>query len=202
MPKRTLPKTSRKDQPSSRFNMVANQAMAGCSSNYPEAEKVLAFRERYKEVFMWVDNNTPKRTSLGVVGAIAKAVLWYGVEKIKPFCDALKNLQFTGLDDPAHVLYIWLMNQARYNTKDAYRRTVTAMRYFLDGRKIGVVYNGRLIVHKLYPATTDLFTWDETYTIMRRKGYQTCAGIIPTEERFAKTSIHDHRQNCIPATAN
>lgn len=118
------------------------------------------FKSAFLEVVKWVKTRTPK-SSAGLQAAIAKAVLWYGIDKIEPFCYALKNSAFNGKDDPVHVLYLYLSSQVKYNPRDVYRRTVTAIRYYVDGR-IMKDHKG------IYPAESDIFDWNPDYTRMIR----------------------------------
>jgi hypothetical protein len=152
-----------------RFDQVANQMLKGFTlRKLPDQETVEQFRQRYKDIIIWVEANSPTRFSVGVLGAICKAVLWYGKDRMLPFCEALKKGMFNGHGDPAHVLYLWLMGRNRFNTKDTYQRTVTAIRYFIDGREMLRIRNGseEPSFAKLDPAKTDIFTWDASFTRM------------------------------------
>jgi hypothetical protein len=153
-----------------RFNMIANQMVHGFGTRKQITnEEMEAFKERYREVIEWVDTHMPTKISVGVLGAIGKAVLWYGREKMEPFCKALRYGDFQGHGNPAHVLWLWLLGRARYNAKDAYRRTVTAIRYYCDGRQIVRTREGEQVRPNMEPAYSDLFEWDRSFTMMLRR---------------------------------
>jgi hypothetical protein len=150
-----------------RFEKIANQMMKGCNAQLLNRSKIApddvmeAFRERYKDVIAWVDEQMPPRINGGVMGVVGKAALWYGRDKVRGFCERLKRLEFTGPLDPCHCLWAWLLSAPGKDTTAAYRRAVSAMRAYIDGRDV----NSR---GSLTPCRDDIFEWDQTYTIMRR----------------------------------
>lgn len=149
-----------------RMEVIANSMIHGFGKKQISAEELSAFIERVRDTIEWVDENLPRMISVGVMGAIGKAVLWYGKEKMEPFCRAIKSGDFQGQFDPAHILYLYLMGRARYNPKEAYRKTVTAIRYYTTGRLLVRYRNGEPEKANIVPAETDLFEWDRLFTTM------------------------------------
>ncbi len=160
-----------------RRGLIANQMMKGQTmGRLPADQNVIdQFRERYKDVIEWVDAKLSTRASVGMLGAIGKAVLWYGKERMLPFCEALTHGRFSGYGDPAHILYLYCNTQSRLNTKNVYRKTVSAIRYFIAERKITRIRDGQQIQGTLHASLTDLFDWDSTFTkmIMRHNNQRT-----------------------------
>jgi len=99
----------------------------------------------------------PKEISTGACGAIGKAVLFYGKDRMENFCNAIKNCEFNGVDDPAHVLWLWLTRTSR-DTKDVYKRTAKAIRCYINCRKLSN--------RNFEPCKIDIFEWNEDYTEM------------------------------------
>jgi hypothetical protein len=90
------------------------------------------------------------RMPVAIIAAVAKAILWYGYEKIEPFCRRLRDVNFNEENDPAKALYIYMMKPA-YQKKDGqmYRKAVSAIRYEVDNRPC----------YKLFDAQEDFFPW-------------------------------------------
>lgn len=155
-----------------RFEMIANQMIYGMDARSEiDPIHIERFKETHKDLINWLDENMPRQTSLGVAGALGKAALWYGREKAEKFLLSLKNLTFEGPCDPAHVLYVWLMSRTRHDPKDAYKRTVTAFRYYAAGKELYRLRDGENRVGYIIPSKKDIFKWDKTLTKMlsRRK---------------------------------
>jgi hypothetical protein len=164
-----------------REQIIANQMIKGCNAkcynrNKAASEKdFLAFCEMHKAVIAWVDSNAPTRINAGVLGVIGKAALWHGRDKVKEFCDRIAKIEFKGEHDPCHELWQYLLRLKNgKNTTEVYRRAVTAMRAFLEGRDLSY----------LRPSSDDIFEWDQTYTHMRRARWRNQHGKA-WEERCA-----------------
>lgn len=149
--------------------MITNQILYGFGKRKAVPEEIFTtFQRRHSKLIEYLER-IPRHISVGVCGAIGKAILWYGHEKMAPFCEAISKGDFKGHNDPPHILYLWLMRRTKYQTKDVYKRTVTVIRAFVEGKKIGRMKDGQVVMPKLPPAETDLFEWDETYTLMIKK---------------------------------
>jgi len=163
------PKTDgrpRKSLTNERIEIIAGSMIHGFGKKQITTEELAAFVERVRDTIEWVDEHLPRMISMGVMGAVGKAVLWYGKEKMEPFCRALKSGHFQGQFDPAHILYLYLMGRVRYNPKEAYRKTVTAIRYYMTGRQLVRYRDGEPEKANIVPAETDLFEWDRLFTTM------------------------------------
>jgi len=141
--------------------MVANQMMKGPHYGRLRADKKQqqAFLRRHEDKIRWVLDKLPthKRASAAVPAVICKALIVHGVEKTETLCAALTKLKFQGPDDPAHLLWLYLLkNSARdEQTVQVYRKTVCAVRAYMEGRKID----------RITPIKTDIFEWDEDFTL-------------------------------------
>ncbi len=115
--------------------------------------EVAEFAAKWEHVIAWVKDNVPALRA-EVQAAIAKAYLWYGEEKIKPFCDRIANIQFDGDGDPAKALFVALQ-RAKVNRMNsvgvAYRKALAAIEADIEGRTI----------QKLQGASReqDIFVW-------------------------------------------
>ena len=142
-----------------RYDMITNQILYGFGKRKAVPEEIFtAFQRRHSKLIEYLER-IPRHISVGVCGAIGKAILWYGHEKMAPFCEAISKGDFN----------LWLMRRTKYQTKDVYKRTVTVIRAFVEGKKIGRMKDGQVVMPSLPPAETDLFEWDETYTLMVKK---------------------------------
>lgn len=124
-----------------------------------------SFQKLYKETIQYVENTIPKSVSAGVCGAVAKAILWYGKDKIAPFAEAFSKRNYQGINDPVHVLWEWLIRNGtgKRNIREIYRKTVTAIRAYLR--------NAPLDSSKLTPAIEDVFEWSNNYKTMSKPKY-------------------------------
>lgn len=126
------------------------------------------FFSKYRKVAEWVDENTP-RVSAGALGAIGKGILWYGLERMTPFCKSLKSGTFRGVGDPVHVLFLWLRGRAKPTANNAFRMAVSAIRAFLNDRDCTRDRGGvRRGVTTMHPAITDIFEWSSDFNKMNK----------------------------------
>lgn len=147
-----------------RFDSITNQMMKGCNGTIKmnnvagTDQEIEDFKRVYSDTITYIEESLPKDISVAVCGALGKAILWYGKEKMKPFVEAVAKRQFNGQGDPCLVLWEWLIRYNKRNqTEEIYRRTVTAIRYFLRDAKIK---------SHLKPAMDDLFEWECNYRVM------------------------------------
>jgi hypothetical protein len=159
------------NKPSRRFDMILRKIILGINkdSKFPNPEQVDVLKESYKDSIVWVDENIPrqlagKAVSIGVLGAITKGVICHGIEKMQPFCDALSKGNFDGVGDPAHILWLWLTGNHKYDCDEAYRKTIAAIRAYVSGKKLFRIRKGIKLNGTFAKARTDLFEWDSTYT--------------------------------------
>ncbi len=139
---------------------IAHMMMQGCNGpRIIPTELVEGFRERHFPLISYLKT---KGMPAGILAAIGKAILFYGEDKIKPFFERLKNKDFQGIEDPVHIFWEWLINRSgnRLDTVDAYRRTVTIIRYHVREGKISIN------IKKVMPSLSDFFEWEDNYTKM------------------------------------
>ncbi len=158
-----------------RFEMIANQMMRSLTGKgyrgtkqrcnvAGDREEIEEFKRVYKDTISYLESkftrNGPLPLSVGVVGAIGKAVLWYGKTKMKPFVDAMSNREFNGRTDPCFALWEWIVrrNNKRNDAKECYAKTVTAIRAFITGKECKEVRS----------AVEDIFEWDGDFRHMCR----------------------------------
>ncbi len=155
-----------------RADLIANQMMKGGfakllrRNKVATDEEIAAFKIIHADTIRWVEVGMPRYINGGVMGAVGKGVLWYGKEMMLPFMEQLRSNNFKGRYDPAHVLYLWLNKNASKDTRDSYLRTVTAIRAHVSNKKIMCLRNGQEEMSHLVLARTDIFEWDDNYTIM------------------------------------
>ncbi len=119
-----------------------------------------AFTRRHEDKIKLVTDLLPghKRASAAIPAVVVKAMIFYGFDKAVRFCDALTKLQFKGPDDPAHLLWLYLLrNHASEHggTLLMYQRTLCVVKAYMEDR----------IIRNITPIKTDIFEWDEDYTL-------------------------------------
>lgn len=117
---------------------------------YTESE-VAAFAHKWEHVIDWIHTHLPQGRA-EVQAVIAKAYMWYGPEKIEPFCERLREIKFSDDGDPARALFVNLqrMRAQRINAQGlSYRKTLGAINALMNDKKID----------KLYERDEDIFQW-------------------------------------------
>ena len=155
----------KKDGRPTRFDMIANQMMKGCKGSGKQGniagtlEQVEDFKRVYGETIAYLESMFPKTStvSVGVCGALGKAILWHGKNKMQPFVEAIAKREFKGRTDPCHVLWEWLIRYNKRSPNDVYRKTVAIIRAFLRGGPCSNV---------IKPALDDIFEWESNYRVM------------------------------------
>lgn len=181
-----------------RFDMIANQMMKGCNAKVHQnnlaaaREQIEDFQRVYGDTIRYLEDNIPKTVSVGVCGAIGKAVLWNGKKEMHPFVEAFSKREFKGKTDPCLALWEWLIRNNKRNTNEIYRRTVTAIRIFLR--------SGEFKGH-LKPALDDLFEWENNYRTMRlprKNQHTTDSGRSPTKQtdEAIQADVEDMLNGC------
>lgn len=118
--------------------------------------RILSFKMTHDNYINWVIDNMPT-VSAAVSAVVVKAMIRYNKNRIANFCKALKNCRFEGTDDPVYLLWRFLQTHKGKNTETAYRRTVTAVRAYAEGKKLQNL--------TLTLAKRDIFDWDEDLTV-------------------------------------
>jgi hypothetical protein len=134
---------------------VLNQMLRGFSR-----AKVIAsprdkarFRKKHEPLALWILGLLPNRWSYAVPAVLGKCALKYGPKRVEEFCNALSNQVFKGRQDPAHVLWQYLVKYKGRDSLEIYRRTITAARAYMEGRQ----------VNNLRAAGEDIFEWDKNF---------------------------------------
>jgi hypothetical protein len=142
--------------------MVVSQMMKGPRAGRLQATKrqKAAFTRRHEDKIKLVTDLLPghKRASAAIPAVVVKAMIFYGFDKAVRFCDALTKLQFKGPDDPAHLLWLYLLrNHASEHggTLLMHQRTLCVVKAYMEDRTI----------RSITPIKTDIFEWDEDYTL-------------------------------------
>ena len=143
----------------SRQQSIAYQMMRGSYGPQRVTSKraVNQFFSRHQELVNWMEDNLPRigsrRCSTAVGAVLAKCILFYGRERIEPMIETFRTMNFKGADDPAHVLWLWLLKNKK-DVNESYRMAVTACLAYCEGRTLDT----------LRPAVLDIFDWDKTFT--------------------------------------
>lgn len=109
------------------------------------------FAAKWDDLLVWVSEHLPTARA-EVQAAVAKAYLWYGGEKIEPFCYRLRNIKFPDDGDPAKALYTALQNAKKNRMQVplvAYKKTLQALDALFEGRPL----------NKVYEKEEDIFVW-------------------------------------------
>ena len=132
------------------FCKAVMRGSAKSKLKYTESE-VAAFSHKWESLIAWIAKNLPYARA-EVQAAVAKAYLWYGPEKIEPFCERFREIKFIDDGDPARALFVALTRQKvnRINASGvAYKKTMAAIHALINGHSM----------NKLYEREEDLFQW-------------------------------------------
>lgn len=148
-----------------RYDMIANQMMKGCHGSGKQSNvagtpaQIEDFKRVYHDTIAYLEKTFPKNItiSVGVCGALGKAILWYGKEKMEPFVEAIAKREFKGRTDPCHFLWEWLIRYNKRSPNDVYRKTVAIIRVYLRGGQCGPAVKSAL---------DDIFEWENNYRVM------------------------------------
>lgn len=144
---------------------LANRTTGFCKSlmkgttgkiRYTETE-VAEFASKWSEIINWVHENLPLARA-EVQAVVAKAYLWYGPEKIGPFCERLREVRFTEDGDPARALFMALQRSKinRINIPlTAYKKTLSAVEALMNNKEIT----------RLFERDEDIFQWQQGWEL-------------------------------------
>jgi len=147
-----------------RIQMVVDPSLGNRTSGFLKAlmrgtanrarfsdSEIVEFSIKWQHVSDWIGEFLPN-TRADVQAAVAKAVIWYGEDKLKPFCKRFKQLQFSGDGDPAKALYIFLQRAKATRSQNplvTYKKTLAAITALMEDRTVA----------KLYEQDDDIFPW-------------------------------------------
>lgn len=113
------------------------------------------FEEKYKSLIGEIIPHLPRGgSSIGAV--VAKCAIKYGKEKAIEFAEAVKNANFNGEDDPAHLFWRATNSGHKRDAVELYCITVTAARAYCRGKTLA-------FDHGLRKSKSDIFDWDENW---------------------------------------
>ena len=143
----------------SKIPAICKAMMAGSTPRtrkFTEFE-VASFMEKHAEVADMACKVFPHGRS-DICASLAKAILLYGYEKLEPFINRIREVMFTGKEDPARTLYEWLgrikgMKGVRDIT--VYRKTSQAIDCFLKNKPC----------MKLTEKEDDFFEWGINWSV-------------------------------------
>lgn len=145
-----------------KYEQVANQMMRGFNSKKTLKNKdQMNFRSRFSPLIKWIAENLPTGMGAGIGAAVGKCFLWMEEKEIvMKFLKKLKETDFDGKTDPAHVYWLfWSINVSKVKTDQLYKKGMYAIKKFAKGRKIE---------HDLRAEKQDLFEWDKEFKTMVR----------------------------------
>ena len=90
-----------------------------------------------------------------VVAALVMASLWFGEDKITPFCNRLGHILFEGEDDPAYQLYNISQRARKLSGLSLYRKALSAIEHSLRGDRIT----------RLRELDADWFQWGDNWEV-------------------------------------
>jgi hypothetical protein len=133
--------------------------MSGINSRVKFSESQIAqFAIKHERAINWVTHHLPG-VRADVQAVIAKAYLWHGEEAMLPFCERFHKVVFQSENDPAGLLYKWLMRVkvSGHNTSgtEVYKKTLAAVDHYISGRT----------VKNLYERDEDVFEWKADWEV-------------------------------------
>lgn len=137
------------------------RGISGAGTKWTDAE-ICQFASKHGPVIEWVAKACPGIRA-DVQAVIAKAALWYGVDRIEPFAKRLADVMFTCKDDPARRLYEFVLQGKRGVPTSGlvvYRKALSAVYQEVRGRTI----------RALYERDKDIFEWAPGWTVPPRNG--------------------------------
>jgi hypothetical protein len=141
---------------------ICRAMMEGTSRNinkYSESE-VTEFMLKHENALKWLADSLPGNTRSDVQAVICKAGMYYGFDKMSPFCKQIMDTSFSK-GDPARALYKYLQNlktKGRTGTTPVivYKKTLYAVDAFIKGKKN---------CNKLMEKQSDIFEWEEGWEL-------------------------------------
>lgn len=131
---------------------------------YTETE-IAEFAHKWQGLIAWISQNLPVARA-EVQAAIGKAYLWYGPEKIGPFCQRLREVKFSQDDDPARALF-FALQRSKIN-----RINVSLVAYKKTLQTVLAVVNDKG-VSRLYERDEDIFQWQEDWELPKGSWWET-----------------------------
>lgn len=123
---------------------------------YTETE-IAEFAHQWEPLISWVSKNLPTARA-EVQAAVGKAYLFYGPEKIEPFCERLREVKFTEDTDPARALF-FALQRSKVNRINvalvAYKKTLQTIECIMTNKGL----------QKVFERDEDIFQWQENWEL-------------------------------------
>lgn len=123
---------------------------------YSEIE-IAEFAHKWQSLITWIGEHLPAARA-EVQAALAKAYLFYGPEKIEPFCQRLREVKFTEDSDPARALFFTLQ-RSKVN-----RTNVTLVAYKKTLQAIDCIINNKGL-NRVFEKDDDIFSWQSGWEL-------------------------------------
>jgi hypothetical protein len=121
---------------------------------YSESE-ISEFAVKHHDVILWVGARLRgHRADLQAV--IAKALLWWGEEKVGSFVRKLTKIEFEGDGDPAKALYLWIQKAKSEGRRTSYSNPVVYYKKALAAISHHIAGESKT---KIYQKNEDVFEW-------------------------------------------
>lgn len=130
---------------------------------YTETE-IAEFAHKWEPLIIWISKHLPVARA-EVQAALAKAYLYYGPEKIEPFCERLRELRFTEDNDPARALFLALQRNKvnRINVAlVAYKKTLACIECVMNNKG----------TQRVFEREEDIFQWQEGWELPHSAWYR------------------------------
>lgn len=123
---------------------------------YTETE-IAEFAHKWEPLVEWISKHLPTSRA-EVQAAIAKAYLFYGPEKIEPFCERLREVKFSEDNDPARALF-FALQRSKVNRINvalvAYKKTLQAVECIVNNKGL----------QRVFERDEDIFQWQEDWDL-------------------------------------
>jgi hypothetical protein len=142
--------------------LICNKMLKGLGGKFPSQFATYAqrkpFVDRYRVLAELLVPHLP-RVSSAFGAVVMKCAIKYGLPKIIELLNALKVGVFSGVHDPAFLLWQFIANSQGLDSQEIYAKSVSGCRAFCEGRTLT----------ELRSARTDVFEWNSDYTEPNQK---------------------------------
>jgi len=142
------------------YHRIIGKVIQGPEYHKSKLKDRAIIEKLYGPLIVQVMHKVSSKYSVVVAAALVKCALIYGEKKTLEFCDKLKDQSFDGQNDPARLLWHFLLNSKSFGkknevTKKTYLKTVHAARAFCEGRTLS----------ELRISNSDFFEWEPGFIV-------------------------------------
>jgi hypothetical protein len=143
-----------------RARSICSQMLKGISDKYPKIseEQKRAFYARFNDLAHTIEKINPQNAdhtnSSAFAAVLCKCSIVYGQEKILELVNRMKKGTFTGVNDPASLLWTYLQTIRGLTPNEVYQRVVLGVKAFCEGKTLTRLRN----------TTIDVFEWNSDFT--------------------------------------